>query len=258
MAALPDDGGRSQGQARGVRETCPEGALLAGAGQGRHGPSGRRLGLGEDDGPRRREVPVERGRPLHQDAPVGDVPGHELLQADGLEPTVGLGHGPRLDLPQGRDRGGVLDRLERSAPSAAAVAGDEDRPVALGPPTWIGWTMAPCRRSSTPDRRARRDRPPGDDALAVDDRDRTVDQLGQRLGDLAEPATGQDDVREPVVDRRRCARSRAAWLVEDDRQDDVDDLVERRLGRQLDEREVVPVGGLDHRGRDRPRCSAPA
>ena len=92
-------------------------------------------------------------------------------------------------------------------------------------------------------------------ALAVEDRDRHPDQVGERIGDLAEPAAAQDDAREAVVDLGS-ALEPDRLDVEDDREHRADDLVERGRRRKLDQREVESLGGDDHRlgdGADVPR-----
>ena len=149
----------------------------------------------------------------------------------------------------------------RSGPSAGLVTGHEDRSVALRPDL----DRLDDRAAAMTDRRSGR-RPrlaagclirgaPLDHVLGVHDRDRPPDELGQCLGDLTEAAAGQGDARESVVDGSGSLEARGLD-VEDHGQDGIDDLVERRFWRELDEREGVLIGRFDHRRRYRLDVSA--
>ena len=255
-APLPDDRRGSEGRPSGLGQPMAQRAFLGRARERRERTAGDRLDLGQEDRPGRRQVPGEGRRPIHQHRPVRDVAGDELLETDRLEATIGLGDGAGLDLAEGRHRGGVLDGLQASRPEPGLVVADEDRSVALRADLDRlddrPWRM-PVRRSVRQSRFTCRGEirgSPLNDILGVDDRHRPPDELGQRLGDLTEAAARQRDARESVVDRGGTLEARGLD-IEDDRQDGMDELVERRLRRELDEREGVAIGRLDHRLRDR-------
>ncbi len=178
---LPDDRRRAEARSGRVDAARPERCLVRPA-RVHAGPRGwppHRPGQ-QDDPPARRQVPVE-GRPAPSARCDRDVTRDELLEADRLEAAVGLGDRPRLDLAQGGDRGGVLDRLEpivrqrlvrpigRRGSAAVAVAG----------PTWM--RLGDAGRSTGPAGGAclRPSRPasPWTTSLGVDDRDRPADRI---------------------------------------------------------------------------------
>ena len=225
--------------------------------------------LRDEHGARGRQVPAEGRRPLEERLPIGHVAGRELLEADGLEAAVGLGAGPCLDEPEGRDGRRVVERLELVVAEILGPAERHDRPVPVGPgEDRLGDRVAAPDRDARPRRLAarcrldRRRRQEAEDlvadrgrvgenaTLAVDDRDRHRDRLRERLCDLAEAAAAQDDPRESVVDLRG-ALEPDRFRIEDHPEHRPDDLVERRGWRQLDQGEVEPVCLGHHRLGDR-------
>ena len=58
-------------------------------------------------------------------------------------------------------------------------------------------------------------------ALDIEQRDRALDQLGQRVSDLARAATAQHDGRESLVDRHGAGKSQSL-LIENETEDGVE------------------------------------
>ena len=128
---LPDDRALPKGEAGRLVQPVTRNELVRRPGQLPERPPVELVELGDEDGSRRREVPVERRRALHQGLPIGDMAGHELLQADRLEAAVGLGDGPGLDEPEGGDGGRVVERLELVVAQVRRPPDGDDRPVAI-------------------------------------------------------------------------------------------------------------------------------
>ena len=182
--------------------------------------------------------------------------GDQLLQADGLESAVGLDDGPALHLAQRCDRGCVLDGFESISAEGRIAGGNEDRPVPIAADLDVANDdagifdgIAGGTSGSGGSIKRAGGCLPLNDILGVDDRDRPFDQIGQRFRDLTQAAARQDDGGEAVMDRGRPLEA-SGLGVQDDPEDRIDDLVERRFGGQLDDREVEPVGRFDHRRRD--------
>ena len=64
----------------------------------------------------------------------------------------------------------------------------------------------------------------------IQDRHRPLEQVGQRLDDLAQPAAAQDDGREALVDRGRAFEPQRLG-VQDQAEDGVDDVGQDRFSR---------------------------
>jgi hypothetical protein len=196
------------------------------------------------------------------------VAGDELLEAHRLEPAVRLGDRARLHLAERGDGCGVLDcvdlivhelcgpnRHDRAELLTSHPDGlDRDRPAVERddrPAAGVGRVrrIFERQRRAPPQQALGPSRDRLDVPLAVDDRDRPADRVGQRLRDLRQPAAAQHDRRESVVDLGGPLQADRLG-VQDDGQDRVDDVAERAVMRKLDQRKAELVRGRQHLGRD--------
>ena len=195
-AALPGDGIRAEARSGCLGQPMPKLGLLAGPGQRGERPTADRLDLGEQHRTRRAEIPGKRGGTFHEHAPIGHVAGHELLEANGLKSSVGLGDRASLNLTKGRDGRRVLDGLELFGAESRRSALHEDGAIAVSADLdrldhHVGVQFHIRRRS------------PLQGTGGVDDPDRSRDQLCQGFGDLSQAAAGQYDRGESIMNGRR-------------------------------------------------------